>query len=164
MCWSYPRRTVIGLGLALLVLGSVTAHPHLSKRVTARIGNVWVTVSFRTSPANEAHVTSAEFGSFNVGGRLELEGNLKVGDLELKAGPYMLGAVKDGPGQWTMAISPRYEGADHDEIIRLESHLSDQMGSAEHYDFDLRIGTGDSAGRVLLTWHFGSMFLAAPLS
>ena len=56
----------IGRGIvASLVASSALAHPHFNKTVTATLApNVEVTITYNTTPANEAHAQSAKVGEF----------------------------------------------------------------------------------------------------
>ncbi len=54
--------------------------------------------------------------------------------------------------------------ADTAKIIRLESLFSRDMGNAHHMLVDIAPGHGKLEGKTVLTWHFGSLYLAGALS
>ena len=100
----------IGRGVvASLVASAAFAHPHFNKTVTATLGeNVQVTITYNTTPANEAHAQSAKVGEFVTPRRpvLKLSAELKTAKATLPAGEYTIGVIKNAEKDWTLALYP----------------------------------------------------------
>jgi hypothetical protein len=158
-------RPYLASALALLA-ASASAHPHFRKTVTAALApGLEVTVTYDTTPANEALAQSAKVGEFVTPRRplVKLGGELKAGDATLPAGEYTLGAIKNGEKDWTMALYPgRLQRGDTPETakaIKLKSQLLTSKGTAEHMLIDITPGSGPFEGKAVLTLHFGSLEL-----
>ena len=99
---------------------------------------------------------------------LKLSGELKAGSITVPAGDYTVGVIKKSESDWTMALYPgsiaRGQSADMSKVIKLDSSYSASSGTSEHMLIDISPGSGDFAGRPVLTLHFGSMFLCGALS
>ena len=162
----------IGRGVvASLVASAAFAHPHFNKTVTATLGeNVQVTITYNTTPANEAHAQSAKVGEFVTPRRpaLKLSAELKAGKVTLPAGEYTIGVIKNADKDWTLALYPgllqRGATPDSAKAIRLDSIFSADHGTADHMLVDVTPGHGKFEGKAVLTLHFGSLFLAGALS
>jgi hypothetical protein len=144
-------------------------HPHFSKTVIVKIGEVEAKVSFFTAPANEEHVKNAKVGAFSAGfGTLTLSGDLTAGDLTLKAGDYTIGAIKNGDADWTMALHQGKLGfndaPDMAKVIKLQSVYSKDHANAAHIYFDIMPGHGKTEGKTVLIWHFGTHHLSGVIS
>lgn len=144
-------------------------HPHFSKTVTMKIGEVDVKLVYFTAPANEEHVKNAAVGAFSAGfGTLTLSGDLTAGNVTLKAGDYTVGAVKNGDADWTMGLYPGKlgQGATPDiaKVIKLSSVYSRDGGNAHHIYFDIMPGYGKTEGKTVLIWHFGTHHLSGVIS
>lgn len=158
-------------GVALcLVAGTALAHPHFNKTVTATLGQgVELTISYNTTPANEAHAQTAKVGEFVTPRRpvLKLSAELKAGATTLPAGEYTIGVIKNGDKDWTLALYPgrlqRGDTPDAAKAIKLESMFSADHGTADHMLIDVTPGHGRFEGKAVLTLHFGSLFLAGSL-
>lgn len=163
---------IIGHGLVLgLVAASSAAHPHFNKTVTATLApGVEVTLTYNTTPSNEAHATSAKVGEFVTPRRplLKLSAEVKAGSVTLPAGEYTIGVIKNADKDWTLALYPgrlqRGDVPDAAKAIRLESVFSADHGTAHHMLIDVTPGDGRLEGRSALTLHFGTLFLAGALS
>jgi hypothetical protein len=149
----------------------VGAHPHFNKTVSVTLpGGSEAQVAYTTTSANVELAAGVAVGAFATprGPRLTLSGDLSVGDETLPAGEYTIGVVRQGEKDWVMALYPgrlgRGETPDESKLVKLESEYSTQMGSAAHMLIDITPGAGAFEGRVVLTLHFGSMFLAGALS
>lgn len=161
--------------IALTILGALgatvaVAHPHFNKTVTASLpGGVEATISYNTTPANEARADSTAVGQFVTprGPRLELSGEVTAGSATLAAGEYTIGVIKNGDDDWTLALYPgrlgRGESPDAAKVIRLDSMFSKDEGTAGHMLLDITPGSGQFEGKAVLTLHFGSLFLAGEL-
>ena len=159
------KKTAIVLGLFLLATFFVAAHPHIAKTVTAKIDGNDIKLSYYTAPANMEHVQSAVAGTYShTGAVLTLSADLG----SLKAGEYMVGAIKNSDGTWTMALHPGKlaygDSADVSAVVKLSSSFSKEHGHADHSHFDISPGSGDLAGKTVVAWHFGDLFLAGVLS
>jgi len=168
------KKSYLGVALiGLLVLGavSVTAHPHFNKTVTAKLpSGVEATITYNTTPANEALAKSAAVGTFITprGPRLTLSAEIKSGAATIPAGDYTIGVIKNSDTDWTMGLYPgrvaRGAAPDMGKVIKLESMYSASNGTAPHMLIDISPGAGKFEGKAVLTLHFGSMFLAGALS
>ncbi|HSR51711.1 MAG TPA: hypothetical protein VLV83_12850 [Acidobacteriota bacterium] len=126
-----------------------------------------IKVSFFTNPANESKADNKAVGSFSIGAQLELKSGLTIGDTELGAGEYMVGALKKGEGDWTMAVSPGKMGPGAKsqlKLIELKSWFSTSEARSPHSQWDITPGDGKLEGKILLVWRFGNLMLAAELS
>lgn len=169
------KRTILVTTLALALVGyfsiaSLSArHPHFSKTVTAKIGDTEAKLSYFTAPANEEHVKNAKEAAFSAGfGTLTLSGDLMAGDMTLKAGEYTVGAIKNGDGDWTMALHHgklgRNDSPDMAKVTKLSSNHTKDHGNAAHIYFDIMPGHGKTEGKTVLIWHFGTHHLAGVIS
>jgi hypothetical protein len=163
-------KQVSGAVVVSLIVSSAAAHPHFNKTVTATLApSAEVTITYNTTPANEAHAQNAKVGEFVTPRRpvLKLSAELKTDKSSLPAGEYTIGVIKNGDKDWTLALYPgRLErGAvpDSAKAIRLDSMFSSDHGTAEHMLIDVTPGKGKFEGKAVLTLHFGTLFLAGAL-
>jgi hypothetical protein len=165
-------KRAVGLGLLAGVFASaVFAHPHFNKTVTATLPqSVEVTITYNTTPANEAHAQTAKVGEFVTPRRpvLKLSAELKTDKATLAPGEYTIGAIKTAEKDWVLALYPgrvaRTDTPDAAKAVRLESQFSADKGAAEHMLIDITPGSGKFQGKAVLTLHFGSLFLAGVLA
>ncbi len=163
------KRTLSIAGAALAAAALAAAHPHFNKTVTTTIGEVEVSVSYNSTDANMERVSAVEAGAFVSprGPRLLVGSEVTAGDETIAAGEYTIGVMKGDDGSWTMALHegriPRGEMPDMGKVMRLDSRYSESMGTAEHMLIDITAGSGDFAGRPVLTIHFGNMHLQAAI-
>jgi len=158
-------------GIAVSLVASVAlAHPHFNKTVTATLGpGVEVTITYNTTPANEAHAQEAKVGDFVTPRRpvIKLSAELKSDKATVPAGEYTIGVIKNADKDWTLALYPgrlqRTDTPDAAKAIRLDSVFSADHGTAEHMLIDVTPGSGRFEGKAVLTLHFGSLFLAGAL-
>jgi hypothetical protein len=161
-----------GLFLSVSLVASVAlAHPHFNKTVTAALAQgVEVTITYNTTPANEAHAQSAKVGDFVTPRRpvLKLSGELKGEKQTLAAGEYTIGAIKTSEKDWVLALYPgrlqRGDTPDAAKALRLDSMFSTDKGTADHMLIDITPGHGKFEGKAVLTLHFGSLFLSGVLA
>ena len=146
------------------------AHPHLNKTVTATLPQgPEVTITYNTTPANELHAQNAKKGEFVTPRRpvLKLSAELKTEKLTLPAGEYTIGVIKNGEGDWTLALHSgrlqRDEKPDPAKVVKLDSMFETGKGTAEHMLIDVTPGHGKFEGKAVLTLHFGTLFLAGLL-
>jgi len=158
--------------LACLTLGGLaSAHPHFNKTITATLpGGVDATITYNTTPANEAHASEAPVGVFTTprGPKLKLSADLKTGnDVTVPAGEYVIGVIKVSPTDWTMAVYPgavpRGAAPDPAKVIKLDSVFDGKVAPADHMLIDITPGHGKFEGKAVLTLHFGSLFLSGLL-
>jgi hypothetical protein len=156
--------------LAVLAAAALAfAHPHFNKTVSTSINDVEVSVSYNSTDANMERVAAVEAGTFVSprGPRLNISGDVMAGDMTIAAGEYTIGVIKGADGAWTMALHegriPRGEMPDMGKVMKLDSRYSDQMGTADHMLIDITAGSGDFAGKPVLTIHFGNMHLQAAI-
>lgn len=162
------RNWILGIA-AMAIAGSLLAHPHFNKTVTAKLSDaVSVTISYNSTDANMDHVNSAEDGAFlrPRNPSIKFSADSMSGSTKIAAGEYTVGVIKTGDG-FTMGLYPgkvaRGTDPDMSKIIRLDSMFSDSMGTAEHMLIDVTAGHGKFAGKPILTIHFASLFLAAAI-
>ncbi len=162
---------MIALGLLLGTPAITISHPHFNKTITANLpGGVAVTIAYTTVPANEDHTKKAAVGAFLTPGRpmLKLSGDLKAGEMTIPAGDYHIGVMKKAENDWVLVLHPgqvpRGQTPDTEKLIKLDSMFSTAHGVAEHSLIDLTPGSGKFEGKVVLTIHFGSLFLAGLVS
>lgn len=157
--------TLVGLGAV------ASAHPHFNKTITADLpGGVQAVITYNTTPANETRAVEAPVGVFTTprAPKLKLSADLKVGDkVVLAAGEYIIGVVKVGATDWTMAL---YQGTlargaapDPAKVIKLESIFDPKIAPAAHMLIDITPGHGKFEGKAVLTLHFGTLFLSGLL-
>jgi hypothetical protein len=156
--------------LGLTIASPALAHPHVKKTIAVKLpAGGDITISYLTEPANESHTTKAAAGSFlHAGARITFSTELRPGAIAIPAGDYTLGAVKTGDSGYTMALHPGHlrlsDVPDPSKLIKLESALSNDMGTAHHMLVDVSPGHGKLDGKTVLTLHFGSLFLAGVLA
>jgi hypothetical protein len=162
----------IGVFVLVLVGASVLmAHPHFNKKIIAQLpGGVEATISFTTVPANEEHTKGAAIGSFLTprSPSLKLSGELRVGSLTIPAGDYIIGVIKNGAEDWTLALYPgqigRGETPDSSRFIKLDSMFSRTSEAGEHLTIDINPGHGRLEGKAVLIINFGTLTLHGALS
>lgn len=159
----------ISMGAATMAASNPPKHPHLRKTITTKAGDVELKLTYRTAPANEERVEGIAEASFtSSSGRLEISEDLTVGETTIEAGTYTVGAIMNGEDDWTLALFPgrpaRGEQPDMSKVILLESMFSREQGTSAHIRLDIMPGDGELEGKIVLIWHFGSLFLAGALS
>lgn len=163
------RRTALATLACLVVATLAVGHPHFNKTVSTTIGEVEVSVAYNSTDANMEHVAAVEPGTFVSprGPRLNLSADVMAGDVSIAAGEYTIGVIQGDDGSWTMALHegriPRGEMPDMAKVMKLDSRYSEDMGTADHMLIDITAGSGDFAGKPVLTIHFGGMHLQAAL-
>ncbi len=158
------------VAVSLLAIAAAAAgHPHFNKTVSTTIGETEVSVSYNSTDANMERVAAVEAGAFVSprGPRLNVAADLMAGDMTIAAGEYTIGVVKGEDGAWSMALHegriPRGEMPDMGKVMKLDSRYSEDMGTADHMLIDITAGSGDFAGKPVLTIHFGHMHLQAAI-
>ncbi len=148
----------------------VLAHPHFNKTVIVKLpGGVEATITYNTTPANEANATKTAVGTFVTPRqpKLKLSAEVKAGAVTIPAGEYIIGVIKNAEDDWTLALysGTLARGAEPDmsKVIKLESMFGKGAGVAPHMLIDISPGAGKFEGKAVLTLHFGSLFLAGVL-
>ena len=160
------KRTIAVASLVTLA-GLAQAHPHFAKTVTAVLpGDVTVTITYNTTPANELRAQQTPVGQFVTprGPRLKISADLKDGEkVVLAAGEYVIGVIKNSETDWVLALynGTLARGAQPDpaKVIKLDSMFESKLGAAEHMLVDVTPGHARFQGKAVLTLHFGSLFL-----
>jgi hypothetical protein len=160
------KRALAAVSFVVLA-GTAAAHPHFNKTVTAVLpGDVTVTITYNTTPANELRARETPIGRFVTprGPRLKVSADLKAGEkVLLAAGEYVIGVIKNSESDWSLALynGTLARGAQPDpaKVLTLESMFEPKVGTAEHMLVDVTPGHGKFEGRAVLTLHFGSLFL-----
>lgn len=167
------RRITLSFALCAVLLAAtlVFAHPHFNKSVTAKLpGGAEATITYNTTPANEANAAKQAVGVFATPRRpkLKLSADVKAGEVAVPAGEYLIGVIKNSEEDWTMALYPgdiaRGASPDMSKVIKLESMFLKDQGKAPHMLIDISPGSGKFEGKAVLTLHFGTLFLAGALS
>lgn len=159
------------LGLFLIGSAAVVDHPHFGKTVTASLpGPVELSVRYSTVPAQEMDTEGAPLGKF-LNPRapiLQVSETVRLGSTEIPSGNYTIGLIKNGSDDWTLALHPgrlrQKEVAVTPNIILLNTLSSRSSGRSDHLVIDFNPGTGRFEGKVVLTLHWGTLFLAAEIS
>ena len=158
------------LVLILACVGGLYAHPHFRKEVTADLEGTKATITYGTTPSNEAHIGNVAVGSFVTprGPRLSLSADLMAGSTKIAAGEYTIGVVRKADKDWAIALFPgrlgRGQTPSASELIELDSMFSANDGNAEHMLLDITPGHGKFEGRAVLTLKFGSLTCAGALT
>ena len=167
------RQVTISFTLCAVLLAAtlVIAHPHFNKTVTVKLpGGAEATITYNTTPANEANAAKQAVGAFVTPRqpKLKLSAEVKAGEVTIPAGDYVNGCIKNSEKDWTMALYPgviaRGTQPDMTKVIKLESMFSTAAGVAPHMLIDISPGAGKFEGKAVLTMHFGSLFLAGAIS
>ena len=167
------KRLIASAAVGSLALGGVLllAHPHFNKTITVALpGSGEATITYNTTPANELRAAKVAVGEFVTPRqpRLKLSTEIKAGTVTIPAGEYIIGVIKNGEKDWTMALYPgqiaRGEKPDVSKVIKLDSVYSESEGKAPHMLIDISPGSGKFEGKAVLTLHFGSLFLAGAIS
>jgi hypothetical protein len=163
--------SLCALFAVILAASLVMAHPHFNKTVIVKLpSGVEATITYNTTPANEANATKTAVSSFVTPRqpKLKLSGEIKAGEVTIPAGEYIIGCVKNAEDDWTLAL---YAGTiargtppDMTKVIKLPSLFNKGAGIAPHMLIDISPGTGKFEGKAVLTLHFGTLFLAGALS
>ena len=154
------------VAVVLLAATVLAAHPHFQKTTTAKLsGDVEVSLSFTTVPANMAHLDGIANGDFVSPGlpRFETGTALTAGSASVPAGTYTVGAVKNGADDWTMVLSPGELGfndsPDMSKLIKLDSDYMTSQDNTEHLVVDIFPGEGKFEGKAVILLGFGTMWV-----
>lgn len=163
-------KRLIMFGLFLVATGALAAHPHIGKTVTATLpGGTEVSVSYSMTPAGEIDPATAPVDTFinPWAPLLRVSQPVKLGSVDIPQGMYTLGLFKSGSGDWALALHPgrlrQKEIPLGPKVTRLDSVFSNSEGRADHLVVDFSLGKGRLEDKVVVTFHWGSIYLAAEL-
>lgn len=146
----------------LFLSGTVTAHPHFKKTVSADMRGKIITLNFTTYPFNEAHLSQVDEGFVFHCGRatLTLTEDVTSGALAVPAGEYLVRAVAKSLDDWTLVLVPAEEPGDSSDldlskVIRLESSTLTDQPISHHLALDLNSGHGETDAMMILSVSFG---------
>ena len=166
------QRLVLTVGLLLACLaGTMVAHPHFNKTVTAAVKGLELKLTYYTLPYNAKHLEGIKEGFvFHCGrAKLNVAGEMTVGSTKLGAGSYHVRAKARSADKWTLVLIPEAQAGDpqNPDIskgIAVETKSFAKQSELHHLDLNLTGGHGDSDGKLLLTVSFGSRRIEAAIT
>jgi len=166
------KRTGLAASLLLLCLaGTMVAHPHFNKTVTAAVKGLELKLSYFTLPYNAKHLEGIKEGFvFHCGrAKLNVAGELTVGSNKVAAGTYLLRAKAKSADEWTLVLIPEAQAGDaqNPDIskgIALETRSFTEQSQLHHLDLNLTAGHGNTDGKLLVTVTFGSRRIEAAIT
>jgi hypothetical protein len=157
--------------LLVCVAGTMVAHPHFNKTVTAAVKGLELKLTYFTLPYNAKHLEDIKDGFvFHCGrAKLNVAGEMTVGSTKLAAGSYLLRAKAKSADEWTLVLIPEAQAGDpqNPDIskgISLDTKTLTKQSELHHLDLNLTGGHGDTDGKLLLTVSFGSRRLEAAIT
>lgn len=164
-------KRLILLAMFLVANGALTAHPHIGKTVTATLpGGTEVSVSYSMTPAGEVDPAAAPVDTFinPWAPLLRVSQPVQSGSVDIPEGMYTLGLIKSSSGEWVLALHPgrlrQKEMPLGPKVTRLDSVFSSSEGTADHLVVDFGLGKDKLEGKVVVTFHLGSVHLAAEIA
>jgi len=166
------KRAVLVASLLLVCLaGTMVAHPHFNKSVTAAVKGLELKLSYFTLPYNAKHLEGIKEGFvFHCGrAKLNVAGEITVGSTKLGAGTYLLRAKAKSADEWTLVLIPEAQAGDpqNPDIskgIALETKSYTKQSELHHLDLNLTGGHGDTDGKLLVSVAFGSRRIEAVIT
>jgi len=166
------KRTVLAASMVLVCLaGTMIAHPHFNKTVTAAVKGLELKLTYYTLPYNAKHLEGIKEGFvFHCGqAKLNVAGEMTVGTTKLGAGSYLLRAKAKSADEWTLVLIPEAQAGnpqnpDISKGIALETKSFLKQSELHHLDLNLTGGHGDSDGKLLLTVSFGPRRIEAAIT
>jgi hypothetical protein len=166
------KRTPLAASLLLVCLaGTMVAHPHFNKTVTAAVKGLELKLSYYTLPHNPKHLEGIKEGFvFHCGrAKLNVAGEITVGSSKLAPGAYLLRAKAKSADEWTLVLIPEAQAGDpqNPDIskgIALETKSFTKQSELHHLDLNLTGGHGDTDGKLLVTVAFGSRRIEAVIT
>jgi len=163
------KRTVLAASLLLVCLaGTMVAHPHFNKTVTAAVKGLELKLTYYTLPYNPKHLEGIKEGFvFHCGrAKLNVAGEITVGSSKLAPGAYLLRAKAKSADEWTLVLIPEAQAGDPQNPdvskgIALETRSFTKQSELHHLDLNLTGGHGDTDGKLLVTVAFGSRRIEA---
>jgi hypothetical protein len=166
------KRTALGASLLLVSLaGTMLAHPHFNKTVTAAVKGLELKLTYFTLPYNAKHLEGIKEGFvFHCGrAKLNVAGEMTVGSTKVAAGTYLLRAKAKSADEWTLVLIPEAQAGDPQnpdisKAIALETKSFTKQSELHHLDLNLTGGQGDTDGKLLVTVSFGSRRIEAAIT
>lgn len=166
------KRSVLAASLVVVCLaGTMLAHPHFSKTVTAAVKGLELKLTYFTLPYNAKHLEGIKEGFvFHCGrAKLNVAGEMTVGSAKLVAGTYLLRAKAKSADEWSLVLIPEAQAGDpqNPDIskgIALESRSFTKQTELHHLDLNLTAGHADTDGKLLVTVAFGSRRIEAAIT
>ena len=166
------KRAVLVASLLLVCLaGTMVAHPHFNKSVTAAVKGLELKLSYFTLPYNAKHLEGIKEGFvFHCGrAKLNVAGEITVGSTKLGAGTYLLRAKAKSAHEWTLVLIPEAQAGDpqNPDITKgtaLETKSFTKQSELHHLDLNLTGGHGDTDGKLLVSVAFGSRRIEAVIT
>jgi hypothetical protein len=167
------KKTIaLAAGLLLACLAAtMVAHPHFNKSVTAAIKGLELKLTYFTLPYNAKHLEGIKEGFvFHCGrAKLNIVGELTVGDAKMGAGTYLLRAKAKSADEWTLVLIPEAQAGDPQNPdvskgIALDTKSFTKQSSLHHLDLNLTGGHGESDGKLLVTVAFGTRRIEAAIT
>ena len=166
------KRMALAASLVLVcVAGTMVAHPHFNKTVTAAVKGLELKLTYFTLPYNAKHLEDIQEGFvFHCGrAKLNVVGDMTVGSARLGTGTYLLRAKANSADEWTLVLIPEAQAGDPQNPdmtkgIALETKTFTNQSELHHLDLNLTGGYGDTDGKLLLIVSFGSRRLEAAIT
>jgi len=166
------KKTVLAASLLLVCLaGTMLAHPHFNKTVTAAVKGLELKLTYFTLPYNAKHLEGIKEGFvFHCGrAKLNIAGEMTVENTKVAAGSYLLRAKAKSADEWTLVLIPEAQAGDPQNPdmtkgIALETKSFANQSEIHHLDLNLTGGQGDTDGKLLLTVSFGSRKIEAAIT
>jgi hypothetical protein len=155
------KRSMLVVILVCLA-GTVFAHPHFRKSVTAAVKGLDLKLTYYTLPYNSKHLEGIKEGFvFHCGlAKLNITGEMTAGGTKLTTGTYLLRAKAKSADEWTIVLIPEAQAgdpqnADTSKGIALETKSYTKQTDLHHLDLNLTGGHGDTDGKLLVIVAFG---------
>jgi hypothetical protein len=165
------RTVLVGSLLLVCLAGTIVAHPHFNKTVTAAVKGLELKLSYFTLPYNAKHLEGIKEGFvFHCGrAKLNVAGEITVGGTKLAAGTYLLRAKAKSADEWTLVLIPEAQAGDpqNPDIskgIALETKSFTKQSELHHLDLNLTGGHGDADGKLLVSVAFGPRRIEAVIT
>ena len=149
--------------MVVCLAGTMIAHPHFNKTVTASVKGLELKLTYFTLPYNAKHLEGIKEGFvFHCGrAKLNVAGEMTVGKRQVGGGqlsPSRKGKVRrrvdSNPGSGSWNWRPSETGSQQSNRARYQVFL--KQSELHHLDLNLTGGHGDTDGKLLVTVSFGS--------
>lgn len=165
-------KSVLAASLSLVCLaGTMLAHPHFNKTVTAAVKGLELKLTYFTLPYNAKHLEGIKEGFvFHCGrAKLNIAGEMTVGSAKLAAGTYLLRAKAKSADEWTLVLIPEAQAGDPQKPdiskgIALETRSYTKQTDLHHLDLNLTGGHAATDGKLLVIVAFGPRRIEAAIT
>ena len=139
----------------------ITSHPHIRKNVSVSAEGIDFKLSYFTVPFNSEHLSTIKEGFVFHCGRatLDLSQNIKINEISLKPGLYMVRAKATSNNRWTLMLVPQKQPNSNpnlDEAVAMETHTFQEQPKSHHLNLDITSGHGKTDGHLILSVTYGS--------